>query len=153
MKKTLALTCALVLINFRRCYCVCIFLDRRESSCSYVGIGKPSQLEDQKMAQSLNMYKDVRDVYLAIYSYVLWRWHWIRFGIRSPWTVPMESYHLAGNAGSYTADSSGQMTVENGSKAILTRSSKTRNYSHIRYEPFNPLTGTGSISKNKSSWN
>ena len=46
------------------------------------------------------------------------------------------------------------MTVEgsDGSKAILTQVSTTSgDYSHIRYEPFNPLTGTGNISKNKSS--
>ncbi len=63
---------------------------------------------------------------------------------------------LASNAGSYTTsvDSSGQMTVEgsDGSKKLFhTQVSKTSgDYSHIRYEPFNPLAGNeGSISKNK----
>ncbi len=67
--------------------------------------------------------------------------------------MPMGSFTitLAGNAGSHTAsvDSSGQMTAEgsDGSKAILTSKQDLGDYSHIRYEPFNPLTGTGNISK------
>ena len=96
------------------------------------------------------MYKDVRDVYLAIYGYDFsddGTGLFVRFGAQKPFTWSVDAdgkltITLAGNAGSYTAsvDSSGQMTVEgsDGSKAILTQVSKTSgDYSHIRYEPFN----------------
>ena len=139
--------------------------EKKAALAPFVGIWEAKSIEDQKNGTvTEDMYKDVRDVYLAIYGYDFsddGTGLFVRFGAQKPFTWSVDAdgkltITLAGNAGSYTAsvDSSGQMTVEgsDGSKAILTRVSTTSgDYSHIRYEPFNPLTGTGNISKNKSS--
>ena len=139
--------------------------EKKAAMAPFVGIWEAKSIEDEnKGTVTEDMYKDVRDVYLAIYGYDFsddGTGLFVRFGAQKPFTWSVDAdgkltITLAGNAGSYTAsvDSSGQMTVEgsDGSKAILTRVSTTSgDYSHIRYEPFNPLTGTGNISKNKSS--
>ena len=139
--------------------------EKKAAMAPFVGVWEAKSIEDEnKGTVTEDMYKDVRDVYLAIYGYDFSNdgtGLFVRFGAQKPftWTVDSDgklTITLAGNAGSYTAtvDSSGQMTVEgsDGSKAILTQASTTSgDYSHIRYEPFNPLTGTGNISKNTSS--
>ena len=139
--------------------------EKKAAMAPFVGVWEAKLIEDEKKGTvTEDMYKDVRDVYLAIYGYDFsddGTGLFVRFGAQKPftWTVDSDgklTITLAGNAGSYTAtvDSSGQMTVEgsDGSKAILTQASTTSgDYSHIRYEPFNPLTGTGNISKNTSS--
>ena len=181
-RRQLALTCALVLALFSGAvFTACSFNigipspeeiaaqkeaeEKKAAMAPYVGVWEAKSIEDEnKGTVTEDMYKDVRDVYLAIYGYDFsddGTGLFVRFGAQKPftWTVDSDgklTITLAGNAGSYTAtvDSSGQMTVEgsDGSKAILTQASTTSgDYSHIRYEPFNPLTGTGNISKNKSS--
>ena len=181
-RRQLALICALVLVlSSGAVFTACNFNlgipspeeiaaqkeaeEKKAALAPYVGIWEAKSIEDQKNGTvTEDMYKDVRDVYLAIYGYDFsddGTGLFVRFGAQKPFTWSVDSdgkltITLAGNAGSYTAtvDSSGQMTVEgsDGSKAILTQASTTSgDYSHIRYEPFNPLTGTGNISKNKSS--
>ena len=181
-RRQLALTCALVLaLSSGVVFTACNFNfglpspeeiaaqkeaeEKKAALAPYVGIWEAKSIEDEKNGTvTEDMYKDVRDVYLAIYGYDFsddGTGLFVRFGAQKPFTWSVDAdgkltITLAGNAGSYTAsvDSSGQMTVEgsDGSKAILTRVSTTSgDYSHIRYEPFNPLTGTGNISKNKSS--
>ena len=181
-RRQLALTCALVLaLSSGVVFTACnpnIFgpsaeeiaaqkeaEEKKAAMAPFVGIWEAKSIEDQKNGTvTEDMYKDVRDVYLAIYGYDFsddGTGLFVRFGAQKPFTWSVDAdgkltITLAGNAGSYTAsvDSSGQMTVEgsDGSKAILTQVSTTSgDYSHIRYEPFNPLTGTGNISKNKSS--
>ena len=181
-RRQLALTCALVLaLSSGVVFTACNFNfglpspeeiaaqkeaeEKKAALAPYVGIWEAKSIEDEKNGTvTEDMYKDVRDVYLAIYGYDFsddGTGLFVRFGAQKPFTWSVDAdgkltITLAGNAGSYTAsvDSSGQMTVEgsDGSKAILTQVSKTSgDYSHIRYEPFNPLTGTGNISKNKSS--
>ena len=181
-RRQLALTCALVLaLSSGVVFTACNFNfglpspeeiaaqkeaeEKKAAMAPFVGVWEAKSIEDEKKGTvTEDMYKDVRDVYLAIYGYDFsddGTGLFVRFGAQKPftWTVDSDgklTITLAGNAGSYTAtvDSSGQMTVEgsDGSKAILTQASTTSgDYSHIRYEPFNPLTGTGNISKNTSS--
>ena len=139
--------------------------EKKAALAPFVGVWEAKSISDPKKGEiPESVYPTARDTFQAIYGYDFsddGTGLFIRFGAQKPftWTVDADgklTITLAGNAGSYTAsvDSSGQMTVEgsDGSKAILTQVSKTSgDYSHIRYEPFNPLTGTGNISKNKSS--
>ena len=180
-RRQLALTCALVLaLSSGVVFTACNFNfglpspeeiaaqkeaeEKKAALAPYVGVWEAKSINDKQGIITEDMYKDVRDVYLAIYGYDFsddGTGLFVRFGAQKPftWTVDADgniTITLAGNAGSYTAsvDSSGQMTVEgsDGSKAVLTHASTTAgDYSHIRYEPFNPLTGTGNISNNKSS--
>ena len=181
-RRQLALTCALVLaLSSGVVFTACNFNfglpspeeiaaqkeaeEKKAAMAPFVGVWEAKSIEDEKKGTvTEDMYKDVRDVYLAIYGYDFsddGTGLFVRFGAQKPFTWSVDTdgkltITLAGNAGSYTAtvDSSGQMTVEgsDGSKAILTQASTTSgDYSHIRYEPFNPLTGTGNISKNTSS--
>ena len=168
-RRQLALTCALVLaLSSGVVFTACNFNfglpspeeiaaqkeaeEKKAALAPYVGIWEAKSIEDEKNGTvTEDMYKDVRDVYLAIYGYDFsddGTGLFVRFGAQKPFTWSVDAdgkltITLAGNAGSYTAsvDSSGQMTVEgsDGSKAILTRVSTTSgDYSHIRYEPFNP---------------
>ena len=139
--------------------------EKKAALAPFVGVWEAKSISDPKKGEiPETVYPTARDTFQAIYGYDFsddGTGLFIRFGAQKPftWTADADgkiTITLAGNAGSYTAtvDSSGQMTVEgsDGSKAILTQVSTTSgDYSHIRYEPFNPLTGTGNISKNKSS--
>ena len=139
--------------------------EKKAALAPFVGVWEAKSISDPKKGEiPESVYPTARDTFQAIYGYDFsddGTGLFIRFGAQKPFTWSVDAdgkltITLAGNAGSYTAsvDSSGQMTVEgsDGSKAILTRVSTTSgDYSHIRYEPFNPLTGTGNISKNKSS--
>ena len=161
-RRQLALTCALVLaLSSGVVFTACnpnIFgpsaeeiaaqkeaEEKKAAMAPFVGVWEAKSIEDEKKGTvTEDMYKDVRDVYLAIYGYDFsddGTGLFVRFGAQKPFTWSVDTdgkltITLAGNAGSYTAtvDSSGQMTVEgsDGSKAILTQASTTSgDYSHI----------------------
>ena len=181
-RRQLALTCALVLaLSSGVVFTACNFNfglpspeeiaaqkeaeEKKSAMAPFVGIWEAKSIEDEKNGTvTEDMYKDVRDVYLAIYGYDFsddGTGLFVRFGAQKPFTWSVDAdgkltITLAGNAGSYTAtvDSSGQMTVEgsDGSKAVLTQVTKTSgDYSSLKYAPFDALTGKGTIGGNYSS--
>ncbi len=139
-RRQLALTCALVLaLSSGVVFTACNFNfglpspeeiaaqkeaeEKKAALAPYVGIWEAKSIEDEKNGTvTEDMYKDVRDVYLAIYGYDFsddGTGLFVRFGAQKPFTWSVDAdgkltITLAGNAGSYTAsvDSSGQMTVE-----------------------------------------
>ena len=181
-RRQLALTCALVLaLSSGVVFTACNFNfglpspeeiaaqkeaeEKKAAMAPFVGIWEAKSIEDEnKGTVTEDMYKDVRDVYLAIYGYDFsddGTGLFVRFGAQKPFTWSVDAdgkltITLAGNAGSYTAsvDSSGQMTIEgsDGSKAVLSQVTKTSgDYSSLKYAPFDALTGKGTIGGNYSS--
>ncbi|MBF0909736.1 MAG: hypothetical protein HXK33_06155, partial [Atopobium sp.] len=176
-RRQLALTCALVLalssgVVFTACSPNIFGLpspeeiaaqkeaeEKKAALAPFVGIWEAKSIEDQKNGTvTEDMYKDVRDVYLAIYGYDFsddGTGLFVRFGAQKPFTWSVDAdgkltITLAGNAGSYTAtvDSSGQMTVEgsDGSKAVLKQITKTSgDYSSLKYKPFDAMADKGTI--------
>ena len=182
-RRQLALTCALVLalssgVVFTACSPNIFGLpspeeiaaqkeaeEKKAALAPYVGIWEAKSIEDEnKGTVTEDMYKDVRDVYLAIYGYDFsddGTGLFVRFGAQKPFTWSVDAngkltITLAGNAGSYTAtvDSSGQMTIEgsDGSKAVLKQITKTSgDYSSLKYKPFDAMADKGTIAYNFSS--
>ena len=182
-RRQLALTCALVLalssgVVFTACSPNIFGLpspeeiaaqkeaeEKKAALAPFVGIWEAKSIEDEnKGTVTEDMYKDVRDVYLAIYGYDFsddGTGLFVRFGAQKPfiWSVDADgklTITLAGNAGSYiaTVDSSGQMTIEgsDGSKAVLKQITKTSgDYSSLKYKPFDAMADKGTIAYNFSS--
>ena len=181
-RRQLALTCALILaLSSGAVFTACSFNlglpspeeiaaqkeaeEKKAALAPFVGIWEAKSIEDQKNGTvTEDMYKDVRDVYLAIYGYDFsddGTGLFVRFGAQKPFTWSVDAdgkltITLAGNAGSYTAsvDSSGQMTVEgsDGSKAVLKQVTKTSgDYSSFKYKPFDAMADKGTIAYNFSS--
>ena len=181
-RRQLALTCALVLaLSSGVVFTACnpnIFgpsaeeiaaqkeaEEKKAAMAPYVGVWEAKSIEDQnKGTVTEDMYKDVRDVYLAIYGYDFsddGTGLFVRFGAQKPFTWSVDAdgkltITLSGNAGSYiaTVDSSGQMTIEgsDGSKAVLKQITKTSgDYSSLKYKPFDAMADKGTIAYNFSS--
>ena len=126
-RRQLALTCALVLaLSSGVVFTACnpnIFgpsaeeiaaqkeaEEKKAAMAPFVGIWEAKSIEDEnKGTVTEDMYKDVRDVYLAIYGYDFsddGTGLFVRFGAQKPFTWSVDAdgkltITLAGNAGSY----------------------------------------------------